>query len=304
MLPQLPAAILLLCCGVASAQTFAELRKLYDYDRAAPLDLKLTQRAARNGYALYDIGYAIPNGQRTDGFLVVPEGRGKKPAIVWMHSSGASAWLGDAVLLAQAGAVSLIINSQPSSSPVTPEGDRDSMVATVVALRRAADVLEARVDVDHRRIAIAGHSFGAMMAAVTAAIDPRFKAAVFEAGLLGMSIHIGTSPHPWAQGMRKELGTGLARYLEVISVVDATHYIGQAPAIPKLFQSAWYDPGVPHEDSVKFYEASTGPKALKWYDTAHDINDIAAIADRARFLAKALALPDVEKAIRKKVSAG
>jgi len=117
-----------------------------------------------------------------------------------------------------------------------------------------------------------------------------------------MSIHIGTSPHPWAQGVRKQLGSQLQHYLEVISVVDAAHYMGQAPAIPKLFQSAWYDPGVPHGDAMKFYEAATGPKEMKWYDTAHDIDDIAAIADRTRFLAKALSLAGADQAIRSKVA--
>jgi hypothetical protein len=52
---------------------------------------------------------------------------------------------------------------------------------------------------------------------------------VFEVGLLGMSIHIGTSPHPWAEGIRKALGKDLPRFLEVTSVVDDKHYIGHAP---------------------------------------------------------------------------
>jgi cephalosporin-C deacetylase-like acetyl esterase len=291
-------------CAAASAQSFTELTKLYEYDNAAPLDVKLTQKASRNGYTLYDISYAIPKGQRTDGFIAVPQGPGRKPAVVWMHASGAQAWLGDAILLAQAGAVSLIVNAPGSGMSGSPEGDRDAMIAAVVALRRAADVLETREDVDPRRIAVAGHSFGAMMAAVAASIDPRFHAAVFEAGLLGMSIHIGTSPHSWAQGMRKELGGALAHYLDVISAVDAKRYIGRAPAIPKLFQSAWYDPGVPHKDSLEFYEASTGPKELKWYDTAHDIDDISAITDRTRFLAKALDLTNAEAAIQMRAGNG
>jgi perosamine synthetase len=77
---------------------------------------------------------------------------------------------------------------------------------------------------------------------VSHVIESAEERVTFEAGLLGMSIHIGTSPHPWAQGVRKQLGAGLTHYLEVISVVDAAHYIGHAAAIPKLFQSAWYDP--------------------------------------------------------------
>lgn len=290
----------LLLCEVASAQSFTELKQLYAYDRAAPLDVKLASKASRNNYTLFDISYSLPKEQRADGFLAVPKSRGRKPAVVWMHSSGALAWLGDAVLLAQSGSVSLIVNAPASTAAGTPEGDRDAMIAAVVALRRAADVLEDRDDVDPHRIAIVGHSFGAMMAAVAASIDPRFKAAVFEAGLLGMSIHIGTSAHPWAKGVRDHLGAGLAKYLDVISVVDAGRYIGQAPAIPKLFQSAWYDPGVPHDDALKFYEAATQPKQLKWYDTAHDIDDIAAVADRTRFLAKALGLAGADEIIRSK----
>jgi fermentation-respiration switch protein FrsA (DUF1100 family) len=136
---------------------------------------------------------------------------------------------------------------------------------------------------------------------VAASIDSRFRAAVFECGLLGMSIHIGTSPGSWAQNARKELGSGLADFLKTISVVDAKNYIGHAPAIPKLFQSAWYDPGVPHKDAQDFFKAATGPKELKWYDSGHDIDDISASADRARFLAKALDLPNIEPVLEGKV---
>src|SRR5207237_113000 len=140
-----------------------------------------------------------------------------------------------------------------------------------------------------------------MMGAVAASIDNRFRAAVFEVGLLGMSIHIGTSPGSWAEGVRKELGNGLPHFLEVISVVDAKNYIGHAPGIPKLFQSAWYDPGVPRNDAQDFFRAATGPKELKWYDTGHDIDDIAASVDRARFLGEALHLRNMERVIQQKI---
>jgi predicted peptidase len=234
----------MLLCAIAPAQTFTELRQLYAYDRSAPLDVKLTSNGARGAYTLYDIAYSLPGKQVVDGYLAVPQARGRKPAVIWMHSSGALAWLGDAVLLAQCGAVSLVVNAPAGVGGGAAEGDRDAMILAVVALRRAVDVLEARDDVDPQRIAIAGHSFGAMMSAVAASVDPRFKAAVFEVGLLGMSIHIGTSPHPWAQCVR--------------------------------------------------------PKELKWYDTAHDIDDLGAVADRARFLAKALNLSAAGKIIQSK----
>jgi len=287
----------------ARSQPAEDLAALYRYDRAAPLDVQQTQTSARNGYKLYSVKFALPKGHMMPGLLVIPDGPGRKPAIVWMHSSGPLQFLGDAVLMAKAGAVSLLVDKAEGTSGETPEQFRDEQITDIIGLRRAVDLLESRDDVDPSRIALVGHSYWAMMSAVAASIDGRFRAAVFEVGLLGMSIHIGTSPHPWAQGVRKDLGAGLPHFLEVISVVDAKNYIGDAPAIPKLFQSAWYDPGVPHKDAQDFFDAATGPKELKWYDTGHDVDDIAAMADRARFLSRALHLRNIERVLREKVVA-
>jgi len=285
--------LLVLVAVVGHAQTFEELSKLYRYDPGAPLNVVTKEMEGHGGgYKLFQLQFALPKGQTKSGFLVVPVGAGRKPGVVWMHSSGALEMLGDAVLLAKMGAVSLLVD--PEGVVESAEQSRDRMISDVVALRRAADVLQARNDVDASRLALAGHSYGSMMCATAVSVDERFRAAVFEVGLLGMSIHIATSPHPWAESIRKGLGADLPQWLKVISVVDAKHYIGHAPSIPKMFQSAWYDPGVPRKDAEDFYNAATGPKVLKWYDTGHDIDDIAALADRARFLGKALSLRDTE----------
>ena len=296
------AASCILLADAACAQTFDELTALYRYDRAAPLDVKETEMSSRAGFKLYSISYALPKVGRISGFLVSPDGAGRKPAIVWMHSGGPIQYLGNAVLMAKAGAVSLLVGQAEGTPGGTPEQARDQLITDIIGLRRAADLLETRNDVDPARLALVGHSYGAMMGAVAASIDSRFRAAVFESGLLGMSIHIGTSPGSWAEGVRKELGGGLPHFLEVISVVDAKNYTGHAPAIPKLFQSAWYDPGVPHKDAQDFFQAASEPKELKWYDTGHDIDDLAAMADRAQFLARSLRLKNIEHLLREKIN--
>ena len=296
------AASCILLADAACAQTFDELTALHRYDRAAPLDVKETEMSSRAGFKLYSISYALPKVGRISGFLVSPDGAGRKPAIVWMHSGGPIQYLGNAVLMAKAGAVSLLVGQAEGTPGGTPEQARDQLITDIIGLRRAADLLETRNDVDPARLALVGHSYGAMMGAVAASIDSRFRAAVFESGLLGMSIHIGTSPGSWAEGVRKELGGGLPHFLEVISVVDAKNYIGHAPAIPKLFQSAWYDPGVPHKDAQDFFQAASEPKELKWYDTGHDIDDLAAMADRAQFLARSLRLKNIEHLLREKIN--
>ena len=295
------AASWILLSGSARAQTFEELVALYRYDHAAPLEIHEKEMARRNGYRLSSITYTLPKIGHMSGYLVAPEEKGRKPAVVWTHSGGPIQFLGDAILMARAGAVSILVGEAEGTPGGTPELAKDQLITDVIGLLRAADVLETRSDVDPSRLALVGHSSGAMMGAVAASIDARFRAAVFEVGLLGMSIHIATSPGSWAEGVRKELGSGLAHFLEVISVVDDKNYIGHAPAIPKLFQSAWYDPGVPPKDAEDFFQAATGPKELKWYDSGHDIDDISASVDRARFLARTLRLDTVERLLQEKI---
>jgi len=294
-------ALLIASAGLARAQTPGDLAAMYKYDDTVPLDIQITETASRNGYRLFSISFALPNAGRMVGFLIAPVTPGRKPGIVWMHSSGAIGFLGNAVLTARVGAVCLLVGEAEGLKGGTAELERDQLIADVIGLRRAADVLQSRSDVDPSRIAIVGHSSGAMMGAVAVSIDDRFRAAVFEVGLLGMGVHIATSPGSWAQGVRKELGNQLPHFLEVISVVDDKNYIGDAPAIPKLFQSARYDPGVPPKDSEDFFNAASPPKELRWYDTGHDVDDPSAISDRVRFLAKSLRLGSVESFMKETV---
>jgi len=271
-----------------------------DYDKNAPLGIEEREVAVRDGVRVSLFSYASPKGGRVDGMLVRPVKVSQKTAaIIWAHSGGYFTQLSDAVLMAHDGAVSLLID--PTGGTQSAEAARDAMVQTVVDIRRGVDILAARPDVDPHRIAFVGHSYGAMMGAVAAAVDKRFKAAVFEVGLLGMSIHIRTSPHPWAAGIRKELGDKLEDFLRVIEPLDASHYVGHLAPTALLFQSAHLDPGVPDPDAQNFFDAASEPKQLKWYDTGHEVLDIQAISDRARFLSKQLNLPPIEPILKTKI---
>lgn len=273
--------------------------QLFDYDKSAALHFTQKEVDNRDGVRLYSCTFDIPSGKAT-GYLITPAGPGRHPAIVWMHSNGALSWVPDAMRMARSGAVSLSIDT-PSGGD-TAQAFRDGMIGTVVGIRRAVDVLEARADVDPGRIAYVGHSFGAMMGADAVSVDRRFKTAVFEVGLLGMDVHIATSPGSWAAGVRKELGDKLPGFIKIIEVLNTSHYLQQAPHIPLLFQSARYDPGVPEKDAVDFYNIANQPKELKWYPTGHDVADADAINDRAQFLAKNLGLGQAGSAeVRKPV---
>ena len=74
-----------------------------------------------------------------------------------------------------------------------------------------------------------------------------------------MSIHIRTSPHPWAAGVREELGNNLEEFLEVIEPLDASHYVAKLSPTALLFQSARLDIGVPEKDATDFFRAASEP---------------------------------------------
>jgi cephalosporin-C deacetylase-like acetyl esterase len=272
----------------------------FKYDRSAPLAVETKEIAIRDGIRVSSLSFTSPRGGKADGMLVTPvQIEGKTGAIIWMHSQGMDNNLADAMLMARVGAVSLILDP-PFPPSLKAEEWRDAMIRAVLNIRRAVDVLVARDAVDPRRIAYVGHSYGAMMGAVAAA-DRRFKAAVFEVGLLGMSIHIRTSPHSWPTSMRDDLGANLEEFLEVIEPLDAVHYVGKLSPTVLLFQSARFDRGVPNKDAVDFFNAASEPKQLRWYDTGHEVLDIQGIADRARFLADQLALRPVDSILREKI---
>jgi dipeptidyl aminopeptidase/acylaminoacyl peptidase len=110
-----------------------------------------------------------------------------------VHSSGVFQQLPDAMLLAQAGAVSLLINPIGPNWGQPAETWRASMIDAVVSIRRAVDLLLQRSDIDPQRLGFVSHSYGAMMGIDGGASDRRFKAAVFEVGLAGMSVHLRTA---------------------------------------------------------------------------------------------------------------
>lgn len=292
---------LALCCFLA-VRLFAVDRESFTYEKSLPLDVREHEVAIRNGIRIALLNIAVSPSVRVDCLLVTPPpAKSKAAAIVWMHSGGFFEQLPDAMLLAQAGAVSLLIDPILPNWDTPPETWREAMVRAVISVRRAIDFLSQRGDIDSQRLAYVGHSYGALIGVDAAATDKRFRAAVFEVGLPGMSVHIRTAQVSFAADIRKRLGPNLDSALRVIEPLDAIHYVdGLAPAA-LLFQSAHLDPGVSDEQAQTFFDAASQPKTVKWYDTAHEVIDIAAISDRARFLGAQLGLKPIEPILKAKI---
>jgi poly(3-hydroxybutyrate) depolymerase len=288
--------------GVLAVNLFAADVTPFDYDRSLPLDPQEREIAVLHGIRVANLNFDVTPSLRADGLLVTPPpGKAKAGAIVWVHSNGVYQQLPDAMLLAQAGAVSLLINPIGPNWNQSTETWRGPMIDAVLSIRRGVDLLLQRSDVDPQRLGFVGHSYGAMMGIDAVASDRRFKAAVFEVGLPGMSVHLRTASIAFAADIRKRLGPQLDSALSLIEPLDAIHYVGSLAPIALLFQSAHLDPGVTDAQAQTLSDAASEPKTLKWYDTAHDVVDIAAISDRARFLATHLGLKRIDPILKAKI---
>jgi dienelactone hydrolase len=287
--------------AAAQAKTADGVEHLFDYDAKQPLDIQQTQTYEREGgVKVIDLTYASPRQGRVTAFLVLPAGKGPFAAILFGHWGGGNRteFLSEAELYARAGAVSLLID-YPWTRPAQwrrdvpnldkPEVDVEIFSQAVVDLRRGFDLLLARPDVDAKRVAYVGHSFGAQFGAILSAVDRRMKTSVLMGGT-PTEADIWMHDPSQISDANKDL---VKKYLEVKQPLNAIGFIGRAAPIPLFFQFANFEQNFSREAMERYYQAASQPKEVKWYDTGHDLNDPQALIDRAAWLAKQIGVAPV-----------
>lgn len=293
--------LIIMSCGIAFAQgkSIEDLRRMFDYNRSLPLDVKEIGVEDRNGVRIHDISYQSPKGGRVTAYLIVPsEKRRKSAGVIFMHSRPGSRknFLDEALSLAKVGAVSLLIDAPFSragdskrefdSTVTKPETDRDIYIQTVIDLQRGVDLLVSRSDVDPKRIAFVGHSFGAHTGAVLAGVEKRIKAYVIMAGAPSLTEFLRTSTLPAIVKVRDSLTKEQREnYFNTLATVDPINYIGHVAPSALFFQFGKTD-GYPTEEKARSYSAQASqPKLIKFYDAGHALNDEARL-DRAMWLSE------------------
>jgi dienelactone hydrolase len=295
--------LIIASCAAVFAQdkSIDELRRMFDYDRKMPLDIKEVGHFNRDGVRIRDITYASPKSGRVTAYMVEPVGRGRFAGIVFGHwgYGTRTEFLPEAILYARAGAVSILIDDpevRPApwrrSSPGTePEAVRDNFIQTVVDLQRGIDLLLARSDVEANRIAYVGHSSGARWGAIISAIDRRIKTAVLMAGVpTEATIYLENDDPDNVEFRKTTPKETIDNYIRIVSVLDAIRYVPYAAPTPLLFQFARFERYFNEAAMLRYARAASEPKVVKWYDTGHELNDIQALKDRVGWLQKQIGI--------------
>lgn len=246
-----------------------------------------------------DRGAAVgPNGGTVTAYLVVPPGKGPFPAVIYGHwcmpgseKKNRTEFLDEAIVLAHSGVLSLLPdhvmvhpgfiedNSPLNEKQIAVEVQQD------VNLRRGADLLVARKDVDPKRMAYVGHSCDAAAGGFLSGIDKRFKAFVIMAGVLSDEVNMTTKEF---QNYRRKVGPEkfdafTARY----AWMDAGKYVSRAAPAAVFLQYASEEPFLNGDLAKKYFEIVSEPKKLKIYEAPHALNS-EATRDRIAFLAEQL----------------
>jgi dienelactone hydrolase len=288
-----------------------QLLRHFEYDQSAPIDLRELSVEHRGRVAVHDISYVSPAGGRVPAYLVVPAGSGPFAAVIWGHwyQDGSpflnrKEFLDEAVVLAGSGVVSLLPDgpiARPGYEPdKDPLGELQIMhrVQAILDMRRGADLLLARKDVDPSRLAYVGHSYNATTGAFLAGVDPRFRAFVLMAGTLSDEVDMKSKE---AQEFRQQIGVEkYDSFIAKYSWLDEGRYINHASPANVFLQYATEEDFLTPDRVKQYYEIVSEPKSLKFYAGPHALT-AQALRDRIEFLVAQLQLKSPDPAVVAKI---
>jgi dienelactone hydrolase len=295
-----------------------QLRRHWDYDKSAALNMKQVGAQDRAGAKVYDITYESPAGDRgaaigpngglVAAYLVVPSGKGPFPAVIYGHwcmpgseKKNRTEFLDEALVLAKSGVIALlpdhVIVRPGFVEDQTPLNEKQIAVEVQqdINLRRGADLLLARIDVDPKRLAYVGHSCDASAGGFLSGIDKRFKAFVIMAGSLSDQVN---AKQKMFQDYRQKIGPEkVDAFVAKYSWTDEGKYVSHAAPASMFLQYATDEPFLTVEMAKEYFTIVSEPKKLKIYQAPHALN-AEATQDRVAFLAEQLSFkPPDPKAV-------
>ena len=248
-----------------------ELVDMYAYDTSEPLETRELAVESYEGATAHDIeyqssGYAVP------AWLVLPEGKGPFPAVLYAHglTLNRSYFLPDAVALAQRGYAGLLIDYPAGREPYAEftsfdaEADIAGNVQYVIDLRRGLDLLESLPEIDGERIGYVCHSQGGIVGGILAGIEGRIDAYVITSA--GGS-YADVVPNINFAGSPPPEDAELSEYQADVAVIDPVNYVVHNDDAAFLFQGSQTDAYFTVANQEAFAEAAG--EQVQWYEGGH-----------------------------------
>jgi dienelactone hydrolase len=279
----------------------------FDYDLKAPLDIQEAGVEHRGSVAIHDISCASPKGGRVPAYLVIPEGKRPFAAVLWGHWYWQNSaffnrkeFLDEAVALAHAGVISLLPTGPGARAGHVEDKDPLSekevtdLIQAIVDMRRGADLLLLRKDVDPSRLAYVGHSYNATVGGFLSGLDKRFKAFVLMAG--GLSDEVDMKSEEFQQFRQKLGAEKVDAFTAKYAWTDPGKFVSHAAPATVFLQYATQEKFLTAERARQYAANVSEPKQFKLYDAPHALN-AEARRDRIAFLSGQLKLKPLDSSL-------
>lgn len=167
--------------------------------------------------------------------------------------------------------------------PTGATADLAAIGAEVGRLRAGLDRLVAEPGIDPGRLAVVGHDFGGMLAAVAAAEEDRIRALVM----------IAATPR-WGDWFLPfwQIADDRIDYLRALRPLDPIECLPRAIPARVLLQAGLRDFYIAPMSSRELHRAAPDGTELRSYDTGHDMRLAEIRTDRLAFLREVLGLGD------------
>ena len=242
---------------------FSELTAMFAYDTSEPLNTSLGITYPKYGATVQQVAFNV-NGRSLGGYLVMPEGEGPFPAVVWAPGHGGgydvTMWLPDAAKLVKNGYAGLLLDEPGTLAFNYDAADEGrGIIDYVIQTSRGLDLLATMPKVDARRVGFVGWSMGTVPGTVLAGLNDRIKAFVFAS--TGAS-----DPTMWAAADKADIraqGVSVKAYAAQTSIFDPGLYFRRNKTAAFLFMwgrdeltpdlKAWYLANAPELSTLRLH---------------------------------------------------
>jgi dienelactone hydrolase len=180
-------------------------------DERCPLDVRVEREERLDGYTRRKLTYQSAPGERVPAYLLLPEGKGKRPAVLALHQTvaigkeepvglGGSPNLQYGLELVRRGYV-VLAPDYPTlgehRTDVYAHGWQSASMKAIWDNIRGVDLLQSLPEVADGRIGALGHSLGGHNTLFTAAFEPRLKAVISNCGFTAFGKYYGGNLTGW-----------------------------------------------------------------------------------------------------------
>lgn len=251
---------------LAQTPAWPTLKAAYDYDSAAPPDVK-EEPVANEAALQINLTFTGPYGKEVDGIFMRPKADGVYPCVLLPHGltnnkETAIKMFGNT--LVKKGLAVLALDAPEHGKQRQPNKNMWTEAVITVAVheggrnyRRVLDYLANRQDVDNQRIGLIGYSLGSITGAILGAVDDRIKAFAFCVG--------GDPFRPIAQATQN------AKTREAIFDVSPSLFIGHISPRPIIMYNGNHDIVIVPPAAVLLQQAAQQPRQVVWYNGGHDV---------------------------------